>query len=133
MTNPAETASTIPDPIPPALWGSDHWSTFGYIETRIVDHEGVPSRGHMRCHRGIHAQFDHGGGGPPTRLATGSVDRPHDDWSCLDDAEAAGLVANVGTGTHRVYRLTDTGRKVAALLREHKGAGGSFSTFRWTP
>lgn len=133
MTNPAETTSTIPSPIPPALWGRDHWSTFGYIETRIVDHGGVPYRTHMRCDARIHPMFDHGAGHAATRLADGSVDRPHDDWSCLDDAEAAGLVANVGTGIRRVYKLTDTGRKVAALLREHKGAGGSFSTFRWTP
>lgn len=123
--------ATVPPVVTVDRWGKEHWSTFGYIETRIVDHEGVPSRGHMRCDRDLHPALDHGGGMAPTRLFDGSTIPLHDDWSCLDDAEAAGFLTNVGTGLHRVYRLTDLGREVANALRAHKAAGGTFSTFRW--
>lgn len=36
------------------LFGKDHWSTFAYIETRCVDHKGVPDRNHMRTDRDRH-------------------------------------------------------------------------------
>lgn len=122
------------DPVPPAAWGRDHWSTFAYVETRIVDHKGVPDRRHMRCDPALHPQFAHEGsrmGTPsPTRLREGER-QGHDDWSCLDDAEAAGLLRNAGTGLNRVYVLTDEGRRVADLLREHKRTGGRFATFSY--
>lgn len=40
--------------IPVALWGKDHWSTFAYIETRIVDHGGMLLHDHMRCDANRH-------------------------------------------------------------------------------
>jgi hypothetical protein len=30
-------------------FGRDHWSAFAYIEVRIVDHNGVARREHLRC------------------------------------------------------------------------------------
>lgn len=124
------------EPIPPADWGRDHWSTFGYIEVRVVDHKGVPDRRHMRCDPALHPHLAHDGsyhGGPyPTRLRDGER-QSHDDWSCLDDAIAAGFVCGIGTGLHPVYALTPAGREAANALRAHKAAGGSFSTFKYPP
>ena len=126
-------------PIPIERWGKDHWSTFGYIETRIVDHKGVPSLAQMRCDPDIHPQFGcHADVGTesdpdkrfPTRLNDGELTR-HDDWSCLDDAEAVGFLENTGTGMHRVYRFTDEGLEVAQKLRAHKAEGGQFAEFSY--
>jgi len=112
-------------------FGRDHWSAFGYIETRIVDHGGVPQKNHLRCIVKRHPFFAHEGGDAsryPTRLK-GRVQEDHDDWDCLEDLEGAGLLDNVGTGVNPVYRLTDLGREVAGRLRGHKGQGGTFATF----
>lgn len=61
--------------VTPATWGRDHWSTLAYIETRIVDHSGVPSREHMRCDPKRHPLLAHdgsrGGSPSPTRLTGG--------------------------------------------------------------
>lgn len=117
-------------------WGKDHWSTLAYIETRIVDHRGVPNREQMRCDPDIHPQFSNSGNASfpdsryPTRLNDGSEIAGHDDWSCLKDAEREGLLEWHGTGIHPLFTLTDLGRKVAAELREHKANGGQFRTFQ---
>lgn len=128
-----------PGPVPMDRWGKDHWSTFAYIETRVVDYGGEPDLRHMRTDVSLHPNMGPhecvGGGLPidsakhPTRLRDGASASPHDDWSCLDDAEAAGLLENVGSGANRRYRLTDHGLAVAASLRAHKAGGGSFATF----
>lgn len=127
----------LPDPIVPLeKWGKDHWSTFAYIETRIVDRRGIPNKEHMRCDRDLHPQFGHRGTTGkkyPTRLNDGTEQADHDDWSCLDDAEAVGLIENKGTGFNRVYVLTEEGKRCAAALRRHKGDGGNFGYFRWEP
>lgn len=128
---PKEEEPVTAPPIPIADWGRDHWSTFAYIETRIVDHKGVPQREHMRCNNKIHGQFGHRGGCSslyPTKLREGEA-TDHDDWSCLDDAEAAGLLENISTGLHPVYKLTERGFAVAGQLRRHKAGDGNFSTF----
>jgi hypothetical protein len=142
VTNKNAKAEVNPDAVPMALWGKDHWSTFAYIETRCVDHEGVPNREHMRCTPKIHPGLTNSANQSfstdyPTRLKGGihegkplSVEKKdHDDWSCLEDAESAGLLINIGTGINPVFRLTDLGRKVADQLRLHKSNGGRFATF----
>lgn len=123
--------------VPIEKWGKDHWSVFGYIETRIVDHKGMPDIEHMRVDTDLHPQFgnracrDTGNKRYPTRLNDDTTLHPHDDWSCLDDCEALGLLENIGTGINRVYKLTDRGSRCAAALRKHKANGGVFHTFRW--
>jgi hypothetical protein len=122
--------------VPLDKWGKDHWSTFAYIETRIVDHGGSPNCEQMRCDADLHPQFRNSANGEskkkyPTKLVDGSELHSHDDWSCLDDAEAAGLIDNYGTGINRAYRLTEEGRKCANALRHHKADGGRFADFRW--
>lgn len=139
-----------PNAVPIAKWGKDHWSTFAYIETRCVDNEGVPNREHMRCDPKTHpgltnsANLSLPGPASPTRLKGYFVKRTqgighdidptqslpgHDDWSCCDDAESAGLMINIGTGINPVFKLTDLGRQIADQLRLHKSNGGAFATF----
>lgn len=129
--------------IPIHKWGKDHWSTLAYLEVRCVDHKGIPNRGHMRCNPEIHpglcntANSQEFGGDTkeryPTRLA-GGVEQPnHDDWSCVDDMEAAGLLKNEGSGTNPIISLTDYGMIVCNALRNHKASGGSFGNFTFKP
>jgi hypothetical protein len=99
------------EPVPLVRWGKDHWSTFAYVETRWVDHRGMLSHDQMRCDQARHPAFyaakrhvyaNADGSRYPTRLKTettgddglwGSVNLPgHDDYDCLDDLIAAGLI-----------------------------------------
>ena len=52
----------------------------------------------------------------------------HDDWDCLEDLDAAGLVEFV-TLTSGGVLLTEDGLRMAARLRAHKANGGHFATF----
>lgn len=125
------------DYVPMALWGSDHWSTFAYLECRIVDNEGIVDKTKMRCdadrHPGLAFRIPGGmgGGSCPTRLIHGVELDDHDDWDAADDLCAAGLIEKHGTGLHPIVKLTEQGELVAAALRAHKGAGGSFGDFRF--
>jgi hypothetical protein len=127
-------------------FGKDHWSTFAYIETVCVDNRGVPDKERMRCNPKIHPglcnqanvmfqdQPDY-----PTRLSgyflpNGEKDRgrllhDHDDWSCAEDLEAAGLIEWIGSGVNPVFKMTTYGLVVAGRLRAHKASGGHFATF----
>lgn len=111
-------------------FGKDHWSTFGYIETRVVDHEGHLAKQHMRCDPTRHPAHAHAPGKcPSTRLRDGNIDN-HDDWDCAEDLGTAGLITIGGTDMYPVFALTEEGVRVASLLRAHKAKGGNFSTFR---
>ncbi|KKN18694.1 hypothetical protein LCGC14_0953100 [marine sediment metagenome] len=132
------------DPVPVHLWGKDHWATFAYLETRIVDHNGMPDLDHMRPDLDRHPLMGNRATSSgsqssrekhPTRLKDADGEAlylyDHDDWDCADDAEAAGFLVNKGSGINRMYALTDLGAKVASALRRHKSAGHNFHTFRW--
>ena len=125
------------DPVPMELWGKDHWSTLGYIETRCVDHGGEVENDRMRTDSDRYPALV----GPrvamlgpsrkkyPTQLAGGKKLKNHDDWDCAADMEAAGLLKWEGTGLRPVFVLTKKGLQVSAQLREHKAGGGCFATF----
>ena len=118
--------------VPIEDFGKDHWSTFGYIEIRVVDHDGRVVNEHLRCINKRHPFFAHRGGDAtnyPTELRGGRKLSGHDDWDCLEDLENAGLLYNVGTGVNPVFRLTDRGREIAGQLRGHKGQGGQWAEF----
>jgi hypothetical protein len=119
--------------IPMSEWGKDHWSTLAYIETRIVDFKGVPDKRHMRCDNRLHPAFAHLETDKeyPTRLRGGVERHGHDDWSCIDDAIAEGLLEWHGTGVHPLFALTPKGLTVAGALRRHKASGGNFGEFAY--
>lgn len=114
-------------------WGKGHLSLLLYVETVCVDHAGVMGYGdgkgfaQMRCDDGRHP---HRRGDPyrtphkpgNTRLANGEEIGDHDDWDCLDDLEAAGMLENVGTGVNPVIRLTEDGWAEAHKLRRQRAA-----------
>lgn len=105
--------------VPVNRFGKDHWTTFGYIETRIVDYVGLLNLDHMRIDQGRHpmlatmrprrlAGFDlsftaTGDNQYPTRLKSEAPNSEtgrftmvnldnHDDYDCVDDLVAAGLL-----------------------------------------
>lgn len=130
----------------PALdtWGKDHWSTYAYVECRIVDNRGKLEPRHMRGH--VEARPD----AYPTRLKDGATIINHDDYDCVIDAIAYGLLTcddpEIGNPEEwdrdvhrRLTRLVDArdvtfwftplGQELAGALREHKANGGNFASF----
>jgi hypothetical protein len=104
VEGPAEWPVVGADRVPVGEFGKDHWSTFAYVETRTVDYDGQLSHDQMRCnpnrHPMLHAAkrrgmlFDRGVDKEyPTRLLGGIERYDHDDYDCLDDLVAAGLLA----------------------------------------
>lgn len=116
-------------PVPMEEWGRDHRTTMLYIETRCVDYSGVPDAAHMRTCNGRPLRGDVSGRLPsgsqedfPTRLKDGTELSDHDDWDCVDDFEAAGLLEWQGTGMNPIFKLTDKGWEHAHNLRREKAA-----------
>lgn len=152
----AEYVPVSQDRIPMEEWGKDHWSTFVYLETRIVDNRGLINHDHMRCHGDRHPFMlaaqrvgfarDHDGSQYPTQLRGGAEAESHDDYDCIDDMIAEGLVTatlpTVPDGVlltglveselmvRATYVLTELGWRVVGQLRSHRGSGGSYATFR---
>ena len=136
------------DYIPIERWGRDHWNTLAYLETRAVDHGGKIRNANMRTNARLHRHFvgtEFGnvvqdGSAYPTRIKEGVIQK-HDDWSCLEDMIAAGLVRSwfwvarhgkmFGDCDARV-EFTERGLQVAAELRAHKANGGAFGNFNPT-
>ena len=131
--------------VPVPRFGKDHWSLLAYVETRCVDsigNTGTLDPLRMRCNPKRHpmmavSRFGERKWEPTygTRLRmtrTGRVPqlRTHDDWDCLEDLDAAGLVEVVSL-VNGFVRMTSSGLKIAATLRAHKAEGGVFATFRW--
>lgn len=119
------------DPVPMRLWARDHWLTLAYIETRCVDHGGKPLIEHMRCDPDTHPHLAHRGSrrGHGTKLSDGSVVDGHDDWSCIEDFEAAGLVIVEVTDTCPRIRPTTAGDRVMEDLRRYMRNGGHASNY----
>lgn len=136
--------------IPMGEWGKDHWSTLVYVESRAVDHNGIPDLNHLRCNETRHPGLK----GPMARVCLRSwqpeygtrlkgfwlhtkPDRTdphrqlpqHDDWDCIDDLEEAGCINLIGTGINPVIRLTDLGWELAGKVRRWKAEGKTFATF----
>lgn len=131
--------------IPMDRWGKNHWSTLAYFETLVVDRKGLISNARMRCNPRLHRNFawmtpfsPHTAEGEyPTVLKNGDKQPSHDDWSCLEDMIAAGIIngyyrrMNEATfGNSQAYvELTATGRALANELRAHKASGGTYANF----
>ena len=127
-------------------FGKDHWSLLAYVETCAVESNSLDKR-RLRCNPArhpIHAvnlNYGEVARWKPeygTRLkgfwaADGRINPDlrlpsHDDWDCLDDLEAAGLI-DVVSEANALVRMTDAGMGIAALVRKHKASGGTFATF----
>jgi len=115
--------------LPKEVWGRDHESTMLYIETRCVDYGGVPVAAQMRTCKGRPRRGSVSGrdgalplppGDFPTHLADGTELYGHDDWDCVNDLVAAGLLEWLGTGLLPVFRLTDAGWEFVGKLRRAK-------------
>lgn len=96
-----EWRTTSEPPIDPTRFGHDHFSMLGYIETRTVDYKGTLRHEHMRCHARRHPVMMSAkgsglgradGSAYPTQLRGGEEVREHDDYDCVDDLIAAGLL-----------------------------------------
>lgn len=128
------------DRIDMALWHKDHWTTYAYLASRILDYNGVPNLDNMRCdpniHPGLHTLSPMGnardGSEYPTRLKDGTLVHGHDDWSCVEDFVSYGLVEWNGTGIHPQFAFTDAGWEIwhqfNRWIAEHPGKWSA--TFR---
>lgn len=133
------------DRVPLPRFGKDHWTTFAYTETRTVDHHGQLGHDQMRCNPRLHPMlhaakprgsqmrsvFDSGPGKEyPTRLKTEFPDQngawgteelhDHDDYTCLDDLVAAGLLTVEMPHAKGNRYVTADGRPVTGrMLNSH--------------
>jgi hypothetical protein len=89
-------------------WGKDHWSTFGYAYLCAVDYKGKLDPTKMR----------RDGTKYPTRLRGREV-VGHNDFDCIEDMEAEGLLENIGTGVNPRVKITDKGHRL--VLRFQPG------------
>lgn len=137
--------------VPMSMWNKDHWSVLAYIETVMVECGGfqVGLDGRMRtnedhydilydfCRRpkrptyvssnsAIIMKIEHG-----TRINGGTIIEDHDDWMCLMDIAAEGLLdlspSDIVPGVF--VHLSAFGEEAVAALRQHKARGGSFGSF----
>ncbi len=141
-------------PITPDRFAKDHWSLLAYVETLCVDGKdgmGRIDKTRMRANPERHPLQALNEFAAPwksaysTRLAgyTGFAQRDdvaaataagvmaegHDDWDCLDDLQAAGLV-EIFSLSNGFVKLTKRGMQVVHQLREHKAQGGTFWNFQ---
>jgi hypothetical protein len=106
-----------PMAIPPNRWGEDHWALLSYV---VSCFDGSLDLERLRCNGNTRLK------GPSDRVIG------HDDWDCLQDLEAAGLVEIISRLAGIVH-LTEKGNAVAFRLREHKWNGQTFATFEADP
>lgn len=151
-TKLAASSTTVDDTpaVPITAFGKDHWSLLGYIGTCCENRDGgigELNKERIRCNPESHPMHAVRRMGERTwkpsygtRLAGfwkegGETDPAlqlpdHDDWDCLDDLEAAGII-EVLSEANAFVRITEAGLQVYGALCEHKAAGGNFSEFRW--
>lgn len=117
--------------VKPEKWGKDHLTTLAYIGYVIVHCEGIPDRNKMRIdvdlHPGLIGNYQARMGESiqrkyPTRLKGGEELLNHDDWSCAEDLEAAGILKWEGSGINPLFVFTDFGWGVHAALEKHISA-----------
>jgi hypothetical protein len=136
--------------VPVELFGKDHYSLLAYIETRCVDHDGILDHRHMRCnvethplqYRAVIATIQQWNPDWGTRLKGYWKDDKtkdqalklphHDDWDCLDDLAAIGIVKIISM-VNGFVQMTDKGNKLVAQLRAFKTKGGEFADFDYQP
>ena len=127
-------------------FGKDHWSLLAYVEFRVINHQGILNKVHLRIKNPVLANANpypipahewkkdwgtrlkgywNKDGTTNPKLQKGN----HDDLDCLDDLEEAGLVKSWGTGLNPAYKLTKFGIKVLGELTLWKQEGKNYSDF----
>jgi hypothetical protein len=117
--------------VPVERWGRDHFRTLLYVVSCVVGRDGQCESARMRQWSGrplrgwgdSHAFALAGMKNYPTKLAGGAELHDHDDWDCVEDMVAAGMVLWEGTGMHPILKLTPYGWRVAQTLTELNQAG----------
>ena len=119
--------------IRPEFWGTDHWSTFAYALMRVRKaQESRPTGDGTTGHLGLAQMRTNGlrhpdlkwapnwrpeGNGKeklyPTRIKAGIEVLWHDDWDCLRDMEAYGLLKLKSRNT---VEITESGIDVARQI-----------------
>lgn len=115
------THASNPGTVPVERFGKDHWSLFAYVAGLAIDRRSADP-----------ARLRSDGLCYPTRLRAGQPApvTGHNDYDCLADLEAAGLIEAL---PGLVCRLTPAGLRMYAALIEHKQNRGAFATFRPPP
>lgn len=134
-------------------FSKDHWSLFGYIESRVHSHQVAPATGELnRDNLRINENGDYpilanNFGGYYSRqwkeeygsrlvgyfLENNKFDTSkrldqHDDINCLNDLENAGLIEVISL-VNLFVKLTKRGQSVASELRAWKNSGKMYYNF----
>lgn len=66
-----------------------------------------------------------------SRLSDGTYIPNHDDWNCVQDFAAAGLLkcTSEKISPGKLLHLSPKGTEIVEKLHAHKAEGGSFTTF----
>jgi hypothetical protein len=107
--------------VPTTQFGTDHWSTFAYVETRAVDHKGLLDHDGMRCHAGRHPAMLHAkrrvsgtsadGSRYPTRIKASTTPDAHGRYGVTEGRRAADV-----QGGRLVAQLRSEQRRGPACL-----------------
>lgn len=142
----------LDDYIPMSHWGQDHWGTFAYVDTVMVecgsfqvgrDPRMKASRRNFRvmtqeCPNPKRAHRTASGLAMPmdlahsTKLNDGQLVAGHDDYACLQDMAAEGLFLQAPNEVEPGVKLQFSPRGVDAInaLRDFKRNGGQTADFR---
>jgi len=123
-------------------FGKDHWSLMGYIGCRIDSNPvpdarnfGVLDSMNLRDKTRLHWNPTYG-----TRLSGFWTDEgvnverqlpDHDDFDCLDDLEAAGVITRISQTEILKVAFTSEGLHIYSALTKHKASGKHYSKFQW--
>lgn len=112
--------------IPLRRFGKDHWSLLLYIESRCVDGNGKLE---SRC---LRDRSRPGWVGSYATIAkSGQKISGHDDWNCIIDLEAAGLIRAIESlDSAAAFQITPEGWKLVSRLRQNRAAGKLDANFR---
>lgn len=110
-------------------FGKSHWSLLLFMETLVVDSGGRLKYGEPRLSQAVLGS-DLWRDNYNTQLNDGTYLEFHDDWDCLMDLTAAGLLSEPRnwSGAH-VYALTDFGWLVAGQLRRWKAESKGIAAY----
>ncbi len=148
--------------VPLEHFGEDHWSQIGYMDSVIVECAGFqvgydPRMRQGRRHTRVMSEQCRRPKRPTnpamgmvmedrysTRLKSGDQVSGHDDWHCVQDMIAAGLMGiinpEVSGGVESdadkmepgvILTFTKQGWDVAHQLRQHKANGGRWRNFEY--